>query len=250
MADITIDSAIDHSMRRPSATIWLVCLTVASFITWSAFAWVDEIVRAEGEVVSQSRPQIIQNLEGGILAELLVKEGDVVAPGDVLARLQGTQFQTVVDDLSEQVDALNIRRLRLEAEIDGAFDFAVPPDLAAGNESIVASEQALLKARQSDFRSRAEGAEAVYEQANTELSLLENMLEKKIVALIEVTRARKAKSDAEARYNEIITQMELDRASAYSGRFEGPRDPAPKPETGARSTGPHGAGQPDAGDCQ
>ena len=48
------------------------------FLFWAAIAWVDEIVRAPGEVISSSRPQIIQNLEGGILSELLVKEGDEV----------------------------------------------------------------------------------------------------------------------------------------------------------------------------
>lgn len=212
----TIDASLDHAMRRPSVTIWVVTAAVFAFVTWAAFAWVDEIVRSDGEIVSQSRPQIIQNLEGGILAELLVSEGDLVQPGDVLARLQSTRFQAQVDDLSQQVSALGIRRLRLEAEMGGYFEFEVPDDLLFGNEDNVASEQALLMARQSDFKSRAEGARAIMVQAEKELSLMENMLEKKIVSLIEVTRARKSKSDAEARYNEIVTQMELDRASSYS----------------------------------
>ncbi|MEM6307175.1 MAG: biotin/lipoyl-binding protein, partial [Pseudomonadota bacterium] len=212
----TIDATLDRSLRRPSATIWLVTLTVVAFVGWASFAWVDEIVRAQGQVISQSRPQIIQNLEGGILAELQVQEGDEVQPGDVLARLYGTKYQTQVDDLQDQIDALDIRRLRLEAEMAGYFEFTVPDTLALGNESIVTSEQNLLNARQTDFRSRAEGARAVMDQAEKELGLLENMLEQKIVALIEVTRARKAKSDAEARYNEIVTKMELDRASSYS----------------------------------
>ncbi len=216
MATTSVDVSLQRAMRRPSMTIWLVTAAVLAFVTWSAFAWVDEIVRSEGEVVSQSRPQIIQNLEGGILAELLVKESDLVQPGDVLARLQSTKFQTQVDDLSAQIAALDIRRLRLEAEMGGYFEFRVPAELAAGNEGLVASEQALLMARQSDFKSRAEGARAVMDQAAKELGLMENMLQKKIVALIEVTRARKAKSDAEARYNEIVTQMELERAANYS----------------------------------
>ena len=71
------------------------------FVLWAAVAWVDEIVRAPGEVVSSSRPQIIQNLEGGILAELDVAEGDVVEPGQTLARLYGTQYQSAVDELSD-----------------------------------------------------------------------------------------------------------------------------------------------------
>jgi len=183
---------LNGKLRGPSLTIWLCAITVWMFILWAAFAWVDEIVRAEGEMISSSRPQIIQNLEGGILAELLVKEGDIVQRGDVLAKLHGTQFRSSVDDLGEQLNAFEIRRLRLEAELSGQFDFKVPADLAARTPEIVASERALLQARQSDYVSRREGAKRVLDQAAKELSLLENMLKHKIVSLIEVTRAQGA----------------------------------------------------------
>ncbi|MGR3490901.1 MAG: HlyD family efflux transporter periplasmic adaptor subunit [Shimia sp.] len=212
----TIDAHLDHAMRRPSLTIWLVTATVLAFIIWAGMAWVDEIVRANGDVVSESRPQIIQNLEGGILAELSVAEGDKVEPGQVLARLHSTKYQATVDDLQEQIDALDIRRLRLEAEMAGAFELEVPAAMSVRAADIVASERALLTARQTDFTSRSSGAKEVMDQAAKERQLLENMLERKIVSLIEVTRARKAHGDAEARYNEIVTQMELERAATYS----------------------------------
>ncbi|WP_391480768.1 HlyD family type I secretion periplasmic adaptor subunit [Nereida sp. NH-UV-3] len=212
----TIDADLNETMRGPSIIIWLVAATLAVFIGWAAFAWIDEIVRADGEVVSSSRPQIIQNLEGGILSEMLVSQGDTVQPGQVLATLYATRFQTAVDDLQEQIDALEVRRLRLEAEVAGAFDFDVAADLAARQPEMVASEQALLNARQSDYVSRTQGARNVLAQAAKERELLENLLERKIVSLIEVTRARKAHGDAEIKYNEIVTQAELERAGQYS----------------------------------
>ena len=212
----TIDAELNETMRGPSIIIWLVAATLAVFIGWAAFAWIDEIVRADGEVVSSSRPQIIQNLEGGILSEMLVSQGDTVQPGQVLATLYATRFQTAVDDLQEQIDALEVRRLRLEAEVSGAFDFDVAADLAARQPEMVASEQALLNARQSDYVSRTQGARNVLAQAAKERELLENLLERKIVSLIEVTRARKAHGDAEIKYNEIVTQAELERAGQYS----------------------------------
>ncbi|WP_255449642.1 HlyD family efflux transporter periplasmic adaptor subunit [Shimia ponticola] len=216
MSATTIDAHLEHALRRPSWTIWLVTASVFAFILWAGFAWVDEIVRADGEVVSQSRPQIIQNLEGGILAELSVKEGDMVAPGTILARLHSTAFQSNVDDLQDQINALDIRRMRLEAEMEGQSEFPVPEAVFVRNPEIVASEQALLRARQGDFQSRAAGAKSVLDQAAQELSLLENLLERKVVSLIEVTRARKAHGDAKARYDEVVTQMQLERAGAYS----------------------------------
>lgn len=212
----SLDAQFEADLKGPSLVIWISYAAVFLFVFWAAFAWVDEIVRGEGTVISASRPQIIQNLEGGILAELLVKEGDVVQPGDVLARLEGPEFASQVRDLSEQVAALEIRRLRHEAEQAGQFDLQVPSDLAMRVPGIVASERALLEARQADYVSRRDGVKAVLEQAAKELALLENLHAQEIVSLIEVTRARKAHADAKIKYDEIVTQTELARAEAYS----------------------------------
>ena len=211
-----LNAQMKTDMRGPSAVVWLSGLAVFVFIFWAAFAWVDEIVRAEGSMISSSRPQIIQNLEGGILAELAVKEGDIVERGDPLARLQGTQFKSAVDDLQEQITALEVRRLRLEAELAGQFDFTVPDTIVNRTPGVVASERALLQARQSDFVSRREGAQRVMNEATKERGLLENLLKKNIVSLIEVTRARKAHADARIRLDEIVTQTELNRAQEFS----------------------------------
>lgn len=216
----TIDAEFSGRMRGSSVTIWLVGATVLIFLLWAKFASLDEIVRANGELVSASRPQIIQNLEGGILAELLVSEGDIVQTGDVLARLRGTGFQTSVADLEAQILSTEIRRLRLEAEIGGAFDFSVPVAIAQRSPNIVASERALLNARQSDYSSKVEGARRFKTETARELALMEDMLKREIVALVETTKARKANADADIRYNEIVTGAELDRASAYSDTLQ------------------------------
>ncbi|WP_136439770.1 HlyD family type I secretion periplasmic adaptor subunit [Pacificoceanicola onchidii] len=211
-----LSAQLAQDLKGPSLTIWLCAASVWVFIIWASYAWVDEIVRGEGEIISSSRPQIIQNLEGGILAELLVKEGDEVLRGDVLARLHGTQFKSSVEDLRDQITALEIRRLRLEAELAGASGFDVPASLARRSPDLVQSEKALLMARQSDYLSRKDGAERVLAQAQSELDLMENLLDKKVVALIEVTRARKAHADAKKAFDEIVTQTELVRAEEYS----------------------------------
>lgn len=215
-SNIDLSDQLGDQMRGPSRTVWLCVATVVVFLVWAGFAWIDEIVRADGEIISSSRPQIVQNLEGGILASLDVSEGDAVAKGDVIASLHAAQFQATVDDLQEQVSALQIRKLRIEAELDGAETFDVPADLLSQNPDIVASELALLQARQIDFNSRSEGALRILEQVSGELRLMENMLAKEVVALIEVTRVRKAHADAQTRYDEVTTGSNLERAEAYS----------------------------------
>ncbi len=216
MSSATFEHDLVHDERRASRTIWMIGLTVAVFLGWAAIAWVAEIVHAPGTVVSSSRPQIINNLEGGILAELDVSEGDIVQPGQILARLYGTQYQSMVDDLTDQIATLEIRRLRLEAEMLDLADFDVPPDMAARVPDIVASETTLLGARQEDFAQKKAGAQKVLDQAQRELDILEKMAAMEVAPEIEVTAARKQKSEAENRLNDVITQMDLDRANTYS----------------------------------
>ncbi|SDF53687.1 membrane fusion protein, adhesin transport system [Celeribacter baekdonensis] len=212
----TFDDMLDKDMDRPGWIIRISAVVIVIFLLWAAIARVDEIVRSDGEMISSSRPQIVQNLEGGILSELLVHEGQEVEQGQVLAKLQGTEFRTSVDDLQEKIDALEVRRLRLEAELEGNDAFVVADDLAARAATVLASEKALLKARVGDYLARKDGAMAVLKQAETERSLMEDMLTKNVVSLIEVTRARKSHSDAQLKYNEIVTQAELQRAEDYS----------------------------------
>jgi adhesin transport system membrane fusion protein len=212
----TVDAEFEKGLSSSSRIIWLVGATVLVFLIWAKFAWVDEIVRADGQIISAARPQIVQNLEGGILAELLVSEGSVVEPGQVLARLRGTQFQAAVDDLADQLVGASIRRVRLEAEMAGQTDFEVAPIFAQHSPTAVASERALLQARQADYQSRVSGAQAVLRETERELASMEDMYNREIVALFEVTNARKAHSDAQNRYNDIVTGAELERANEYS----------------------------------
>lgn len=212
----TFDPPLEQRAKRPSATVALIALTVVTFLLWSAFAWVEEIVRAPGQIVPSSRPQIIQNLEGGILAELSVTEGQTVEAGQILARLHATQYQAAVDDLTDQIAALDTRRLRLEAELAGADSFAVPDDLAARVPDLVASEQALLTARRTDLSARIAGAQAVLDQATQEEDMVRRMADRGLAPEIELTRAQKALADARARMDEVTTQAELDRADEYA----------------------------------
>jgi adhesin transport system membrane fusion protein len=202
--------------RGPSLVTWAIVLTAVVFVFWAALAWVDEIVRATGEVVSSSRPQIIQNLEGGILAELNVAEGDVVEEGQVLARLYGTQFQATVDELADEIAALEIRRLRLEAEMQGEAEFAIPLEIEERVPAIAASERTLLKARLDEYQARVSGAEAIAEQTGKELGLVQKMYDREIAPLIELTRAKKANSDAQNKLSEAVTTTEKERATDYS----------------------------------
>ena len=212
----TLEAHQNELFTGPSKIIRLIGGGLLLFLIWAGFARGDEIVRADGQVVSSSRSQIIQNLEGGILARLDVRQGDLVEAGQVLATLQDTKFRTNVTDLQDQVDALEIKRHRLEAELEGAFDFTVSDELSKRSPAVLASERALLDARQTDYASRRDGARAILVQAQDEYENMQQLLQDRIVAQLEVNRAKTAVSDAEIRYNEIANQSELERAEEYS----------------------------------
>jgi membrane fusion protein, adhesin transport system len=242
----TLDPALTEVPERPGRVIRLIGLAFAAFLVWAALAPVDEIVRAEGQAVSTARPQIIQNLEGGILAELMVTEGETVEAGAPLARLHATQYQSTVDDLRDQIATLELRRLRLEAEMTGQDVFDPPADLAARLPAIAASESALLAARLADAAARIEGARQVAKQADRERDLLEAMLKQEVVPLIEVTRARKIAADAQNRLNDAVAQTELERAQTHADTLKELGTAAPDPARGRGSAGPHDPDRPHA----
>jgi adhesin transport system membrane fusion protein len=213
MSIASLDQDFAVRMRGPSRTIWMIAATVVVFLIWASLAWIDEIVHASGQVVSSSRPQIIQNLEGGILAELNVAEGDVVEQGQTLARLYGTEYQSAVDQLQDQIAALEVKRLRLNAEMAGVDAFDVPEATALLVPAIVASERALLRARLAEFNARVEGSQAVLTQAEEERNLLEKMYKRVLATLIVFRRARIASSDAENQLSEAINSTKLERAN-------------------------------------
>jgi len=212
----TFEQPPELSGHRASATTILISGTVLVFLLWSSFAWVEEIVRAPGQVVPSTRPQIIQNLEGGILAELLVSEGQTVETGQVLARLHATQYQAAVDDLSDQIAALDARRRRLEAELAGQDMLTVPANLATRIPNLIASEQSLLTARRKDHAARLKGAQAVLDQAAQEEDMVRHMADRGLAPAIELTRAQKALADAQASLATITTQADLERAEEYA----------------------------------
>ena len=119
------------SMRGPlAAGILLAAIFFAGFGGWASVAPLASATLAEGVVRVETHRKTVQHLEGGIVREILVAEGDRVEAGDVLMRLDQTQSGTAVAVLSDQRDALLALKARLAAERDGLDAVAFPPELA------------------------------------------------------------------------------------------------------------------------
>ena len=75
-----------------SIGIWIIFIFFVSFIVWAMLFSLEKTVRASGSVMSESRIQIVQAVDGGTISEILVREGDIVEPGDILIRFDQTQL--------------------------------------------------------------------------------------------------------------------------------------------------------------
>ena len=126
-------------------TLCVVAFVVA-LIIWAHFATLDEVTRGEARVVPSSKVQTVQNLEGGILSELLVTDGQIVNKGDILLRIANTKAEADFRDSRTQFLTLSAMTARLEAEAnDRKLEF--PPDLVKEAPDIVRNEKALYDAR-------------------------------------------------------------------------------------------------------
>ena len=105
--------------------VWITLAFLIIALIWANFATLDEVAHAERRVIPSSQVQVIQNLEGGIISEVLVKTGERVNKGQALIRMDDTRFASSYNEGKLTTQALQARLLRLEAEIRG--EQFVPP---------------------------------------------------------------------------------------------------------------------------
>lgn len=98
-------------------TLWVTVVGMAVLGIWASYAEIDQVTRTTGQVIAASRTQVVQTVDGGILRELKVKEGDQVEAGQLLATLEKARAQAAVSDTSSKVAALQITLARLRAEV-------------------------------------------------------------------------------------------------------------------------------------
>jgi len=110
---------IDDAPRIVRLTIWGVIAFFVFLIGWAHFALIDEVTKGEGKAIPSSKIQKIQNLEGGIVAQIYVREGQIVEAGAPLVRLDDTRFASNVGETEADRVAMELRVERLSAEVEG-----------------------------------------------------------------------------------------------------------------------------------
>jgi len=154
---------------------WPIMVFMVVFLVWATFSEVDESVRGEGRVVPSGQTKVIQHLEGGIVEDILVKEGDSVKKGDPLYKLSHAFFQA--DQKEKKIDllALEARELRLKAEIDEKNKLTFPQRLKDNIPQIIETEERLFISLRNDFK---EESGALLDKVEKEQYRLKEMRQK------------------------------------------------------------------------
>lgn len=206
---------LKEPLIRYHALLWAVVGFVLLALLWAYCAIIDEVTHAEGKVVPSSRMQIIQNLEGGIVKEILVKVGDPVSEGDVLIKLDDTQYTTQYRELLIHQAALEAKLVRLKAESQ-EIPLEFPSELSKNFPTTVQTEIDLYHTRQEELRIRLEvleGEAALREQEfkeitsrvksleerlgflQKELDMAEKLFAQKVISEAEILRMRRQLSE-------------------------------------------------------
>ena len=166
-------------LQTPRGFAHLLLFAIAAFFVvffaWAGWAELEEVTRGEGKVIPSRQVQVVQNLEGGIVAEILVREGAIVERGQVLVRIDDVRAASELRESRQRHLALLGALGRLRAEV-GATDVAFAPEVQAEAPDLAQNERALYRARQAALQSELDVLKSQAQQREQEQSELATRL--------------------------------------------------------------------------
>jgi adhesin transport system membrane fusion protein len=176
-----IQDAKEASRRETShlarTLLRFVLLFIAVFVVWAALFKIDEVTRGDGKVAASSQTQVLGNLEGGVVREILAREGDRVAKGDVLMRLDNAQAVANFRENRAKYLTLTAQIARLNAELRGT-PLSFPAEVTAEAPEVARAESALMDVRLSQFEAQIQILRQQRTQRAQDLADLRNKADK------------------------------------------------------------------------
>jgi len=163
--------AAEHLKPHRASAMFLMAIAgfVVFFFIWAALSKVEMLARGQGQVVPTSEVQVVQSLEGGILQELLVTEGERVKKGQVLLRISDVMFSSEKGGAEAQSLGLRAKRARLQAEAKGTA-FVIPEDITKAAPAIASNETALYASRQQELKNALSMIDEKIASANAQIA--------------------------------------------------------------------------------
>ena len=207
MADVRAAMVVE-AMPKTTWALYLMAACLMAAIAWASVARVDEITRADARVIPDGREQVIASLEGGILRELHVREGQTVQEGQELAQLDPTRFESQQNEGQTKRLAILATITRLSAEANGrALQF---PREVADVPSIVEGETDAFNARKLGLDEALQTSARNVVLLMKELGVSESMAAKGLMSEVEVMRLRRQVNDLQLQSRERINKFRQD----------------------------------------
>lgn len=192
-------------------------------LLWAAFAKVDEVTRGQGKVIPSRQLQVMQAVDGGVVSEINVQEGQVVEAGQQLLKIDPTRFASSLGENRAQYLALLAKAARLKAIADGA-GFEVPEEVAKETPDLAEHERSLYLSTRSELDAQIGIARQQLAQRNQELNEVRSRREQAGQAY-DLTAKELAVTKPLAGSG-AVSEVELLRLERDVGRFRGERDQA------------------------
>jgi len=233
------EAILDQEPLKTRRLLYAIALSVVVMIVWATFAEVDIVTRGQGKVIPSRQVQILGSQDGGVITEILVREGDLVQQGELLLKLDQTRSQSNLGENMAERSGLIVRAARLRAMVDGQ-PFEPSQVMLTETADIVYQEQQLydsrleelevqkgiarqqLKQRREELRElgvRRGQLGRELELATEELSRTTPMIESGAVSPVEVLRLQREVNKAEGELKQ--TRAQLSRISASISEAEG-----------------------------
>jgi adhesin transport system membrane fusion protein len=197
------ESLLTQSTPGSKLVLYLISIVFVGGLIWAHYARVEEITVGEAKIISKSREQVIQSLEGGILAQMNVREGDIVEKGQVLLQIDPVRAQASYREALSKVIGLKATIVRLRSEAYQqplVFDEMVQQD-----PLVVAQETRAYKARKRALDESVAALERSYSLSAREIAMAEPLASKGLMSEVEILRMRRQANDIKSqiveRYN-------------------------------------------------
>ncbi len=210
--------------RRDKRLLWLLLALLLALLVWASLAPVDKIVRAQGRVITAARAQVVQHLEGGIVQDIAVREGQRVQAGDTLMRLSSINATSSVQQGQSRLLALKAQVARLQAEAQGGtpqFAAGVPAELRSLEGRAFDERRARLDAEQSalqqsvaqrsaelrEAQSRMQSLAAELQLAKQQSTLMEGLHKKGVASQMEWLDAQGRSERLNTQYRDVVNSL-------------------------------------------
>jgi len=212
-------SVFGYHKKKRALIVWPILIALIAFVVWAEHFYIDEVAQAQGEVIASSRVQLIQSVDGGVISELNVREGDRVKAGQILGQLDQTRLSASVGEIESRVFALKAKAIRLRAEILGEKTLSFSQDMLNRYQDIAQVEQALFNQRQTGIKEELRTLQVSVSLAQEEQTIVKRLQASGDVSSSEMLKSKEALNAAEAKLINRKNQF-LEEASTELAKGE------------------------------